>query len=96
MISVNTRLTSSSEANDEVGASIDNLVKRELASGHGQLIAVVNHTRTYTVPKSCTTVSRIYSLMEASKTACGIQEWSVSLATLEDVFIAAVNNSNQT
>lgn len=61
--------------------------------GGSVLLSSINQTRKFLVPKSpSTTISKIFRSMETSKSHLGIREWGLSMSTLEDVFITAVEH----
>lgn len=65
--------------------------------GHGgdgvSLISSVNRTKKYLIEKSPSiTISEIFRLMELNKSRLNIREWGLSMSTLEDAFISAVED----
>jgi ABC-type multidrug transport system ATPase subunit len=75
--------------NDQLTAFIVHTV----SGGDGVLLSSINQTRKFLVPKNNTiTISKIFKIMEMNKTQLGIREWGLSMSTLEDVFIAAVEH----
>ena len=70
-------------------------VSQTLTSGDGVLLSSINQTRKYLLPKNkSTTISRIFKTMEVNKSILGIREWGLTMSTLEDVFISAVEHDN--
>jgi ABC-type multidrug transport system ATPase subunit len=68
-------------------------VVQTVCSGEGVLLSSINRTRKFLVPKNATsTISHIFKIMEMNKTRLGIREWGLSMSTLEDVFISAVEH----
>lgn len=73
---------------------LSTFVEQSVSGGGGSLLlSSINQTRKFMVPKSnATTISQIFKTMEMNKTQLGIREWGLSLSTLEDVFISAVED----
>lgn len=62
-----------------------------LSGGGGVLLSSINHTRKFLVPRGPeTSISRIFKVMETNRERLGVREWGLSMSTLEDVFISAV------
>jgi ABC-type multidrug transport system ATPase subunit len=74
----------------EINKKVDQFILEEIGKSQAQMINVVNHTRRYALPKSVVSLSEVYELMEQVKTEHHIQEWGISLTSLEEVFISAV------
>lgn len=72
---------------------LDDFIIREVSGGSGFLIAVVNNTRKYRISKDSRSISDIFMLMETNKAKYKIREWGISMATLEEVFITAVERA---
>jgi ABC-type multidrug transport system ATPase subunit len=64
-------------------------------SRHASLVNSINSRFAISLPSitdgRSTRVSAVFKLMEGAKTELGIREWAISMASLEDVFIAAVS-----
>lgn len=74
---------------------LDDFVVHSVANGKGTLIAVVNNTRKYRIDKDTRSISDIFMLMESNKVKYHIREWGISMATLEEVFISAVERATE-
>ena len=72
---------------------LDEFIVNEIARNHGKRIAIVNNTRKYRIDKDIRTLSEIFTMMESNKAKYNIREWGVSMATLEEVFISAVERA---
>jgi ABC-type multidrug transport system ATPase subunit len=73
-----------------------------VGEGRGALLSSINQTRKFLVPRgaafssasssSSTSISKVFRLMETNKARLGVREWGLSMSTLEDVFISAVEH----
>lgn len=79
----------------EHASSLDDFIINDVANGQGFLITVVNNTRKYRIDKDSRSISDIFMLMESNKAKYHIREWGISMATLEEVFISAVERATE-
>lgn len=84
---------SEAEPADITISSLDRFIVGEVANGHGSNIAVVNNTRKYRIEKDNRSIADIFMMMESNKAKFEIREWGISMATLEEVFISAVEKA---
>lgn len=89
----------SPEGTREQQERVDGFIVKTLSNGQGKLLSAINRTRKFLIPKKMVTaenilintdISEIFRLMEANKAVLKIREWGLSLTTLEEVFISAV------
>ena len=88
-------VTAVTDAQDSGGDLLDDFIIKEVAREKGFLIAVLNNTRKYRIDKDTRTISDIFMLMESNKAKFAIREWGISMATLEEVFISAVERATE-
>ena len=81
---------SSAEADAVVAASVDSFVCDTIGKGEAELTAAVNKMRRYSVPKTAVAVSDLFSKMEENKKTLKVSEFSVTMTTLEEVFVSTV------
>ena len=85
----------SSVISDDKEHVLDQFIVDHVANGQGSLIGVVNNTRKYRIDKDTRSISDIFMLMESNKVKYHIREWGISMATLEEVFISAVERATE-
>mmetsp|Transcript_32 Transcript_32/g.58 ORF Transcript_32/g.58 Transcript_32/m.58 type:complete len:1981 (-) Transcript_32:168-6110(-) len=61
---------------------------------NGCLLSSINATRKFVIQRDQSIhISHIFKQMELNKARLGVREWGLSMSTLEDVFISAVNDN---
>jgi ABC-type multidrug transport system ATPase subunit len=70
---------------------VHRFVTTKLANGQAELVSAGNKTLKYNLAKSSTSIARVFQLMENNKANLGVREWGLSMTTLEEVFVSAVN-----
>lgn len=85
-------LPTTEEKLGEQEATLSEFVIHHLSRGSASLLSSINRTRKFLLPTEGRTVhiSEIFKQMELNKERLEIREWGLSMSTLEDVFISAV------
>lgn len=99
-LSVNSLLASTPEEELDNSRRLDEFVIGTIARSQGSLLSSINRAKKYLIPKTAPdgtiiSVSEIFKLMECNKTALHVREWGLSMATLEEVFISAIDDTPQ-
>mmetsp|Transcript_1922 Transcript_1922/g.3362 ORF Transcript_1922/g.3362 Transcript_1922/m.3362 type:complete len:186 (-) Transcript_1922:183-740(-) len=72
---------------------LDEFIVHEIGHDQAHLLSSINRTRKYLVDKGATSsIAEIFKNMESQKNRLFIREWGLSMTTLEEVFISAVND----
>ena len=79
---------------NEKQAILDNFIMHNVGAGQATLLSAINRTKKYLLNKTAAvSIAEIFKLMEANKTRLFIREWGLSMTTLEEVFISAVDDT---
>lgn len=65
-------------------------IRDEVAQGKGELVSSINRTSKFLIPKGSASISDVFHKMENNKSLLRVMEWGLSMATLEEVFVSAV------
>jgi ABC-type multidrug transport system ATPase subunit len=90
-LTVNSLPAASAEEAAERQSVLDAFILNEVGNGHASVLSAINRTKKYLIEKgSAPSIAEIFKLMEAHKTRLHVREWGLSMTTLEEVFISAV------
>jgi ABC-type multidrug transport system ATPase subunit len=71
--------------------ALDAFILTEVGNGRASILSAINRTKKYLIDKaSAPSIADIFKRMEANKARLHIREWGLSMTTLEEVFITAV------
>ena len=65
-------------------------IRDDVSQGRGELMTSINRTSKFLIPKGSATISDVFYKMENNKSLLLVREWGLSMATLEEVFVTAV------
>jgi len=76
---------------EDVEDDVDVLVRKDICDGSpgGELVSVRNTTRRYQLPTEID-VAATFETMSRRSGKLGVQEWGLSMSTMEDVFVSVV------
>ena len=77
-------------------SKLNDFIINNVAKGSAKVVSVVNNTTKYRIDKDTRSISEIFAMVESSKADYQIREWGISMATMEEVFISAVERANST
>ena len=74
---------------------VHEFISSKLVDGQAELISAVNKSLKYNLAREGASIAKIFQLMENNKERLGIREWGLSMTTLEEVFVSAVNRADE-
>jgi ABC-type multidrug transport system ATPase subunit len=89
-LTVNSLPAYSAEEDVRMREKLLEFIRDEVAQGHGELVSSINRTSKFLIPKGSATISDVFHKMENNKSLLRVREWGLSMATLEEVFVTAV------
>jgi ABC-type multidrug transport system ATPase subunit len=84
------------QAEEEFAArlrALDDFILTDIGGGDPRcaVLSAINRTKKYMVDKAAAPgIAHIFKRMEANKARLGVREWGLSMTTLEEVFVSAV------
>ena len=93
-LTVNSLPAASDEEWQEKQRVLDSYIVNDVGNGKASLLSAINRTKKYLIDKTAApSIAEIFKRMESNKTRLSIREWGLSMTTLEEVFISAVDES---
>lgn len=81
-------------ASDEEWLEKQRVLDAFIGNGKASLLSAINRTKKFLIDKTAApSIAEIFKRMESNKTRLSIREWGLSMTTLEEVFISAVDES---
>jgi ABC-type multidrug transport system ATPase subunit len=90
-LTVNSLPAASAGEMEERQRVLDAFILEDVGNGHASILSAINRTKKYLIDKAAApSIAEIFKSMEAHKARLFIREWGLSMTTLEEVFISAV------
>lgn len=92
-LTVNSLPSASEEEALEKQRVLDDFVINNVGNGQASILSAINRTKKYLIIKAAApSIAEIFKRMEGHKARLHIREWGLSMTTLEEVFISAVDD----
>ena len=75
--------------------TLDRFIMNDVGNGNASILSAINRTKKFLIDKaSAPSIAEIFRRMESHKLRLKIREWGLSMTTLEEVFISAVEDQS--